>query len=729
MSEKRVSVRFAAQGGGQVRAEFKGVGDSGTREFKRIEDQADATGRVLTRVMGILATAVSVRELVRYADTWTDLRSRVDLATGSQEAGAAVMDRLGEMARRTYSDLAQTTEAFLANATALGELGMSTRQQLDFTEALNNAIVVSGARQERAAQISNALSQAMALGALRGQQLNTVIQNGGRVAELLAAELGVNVNQLREVGAQGLITGNVINRALVGNLELLREEAESMPATIGDAFVLMGNMALQLVGQFNETTRASALVADTLIFLGDQMARLVTYAGTLAAFMGGRYVASFVAARVAMIAATGALETFRLALVRFLPFAVIVGVGELVARLTGLTGRAAEARRAIDDLNISLGNELRALDLLNPAMGLATQMSVDQAVAKLRETKARHENIVAIMAEQRALAQSTAEFAANAREISGVMTRIGALQNTGRDGGIFAPQANRADIEFWNKELARLAKLRGDLLQSPEQTEALREAESQIRRIEDAIANARDGVVTFGEGFGPVIDGAIGVTGALRRVGEAATGAGNTNTNAAEKVLEGWAAVTAQLDEYAKAAADWGKGIGDALTGAFTSAENAFADFVTTGKADFRSLANSILADLARIAARQFILGPIANALSGALGGLGGAPLNAMGSGPLASFDGGGHTGFGARSGGLDGRGGFLAVMHPNETVIDHTKGQRGAGEPVQVVVRVLPSVEFDARVENTARAVVRVETPGMIGGAFKRAREQRGFD
>src|SRR5690606_8146959 len=67
------------------------------------------------------------------------------------------------------------------------------------------------------------------------------------------------------------------------------------------------------------------------------------------------------------------------------------------------------------------------------------------------------------------------------------------------------------------------------------------------------------------------------------------------------------------------------KDIGQALVNAFQSAENAVGEFVKTGKLDFRDLVTSLIADLAKLAARKFILGPIANALSGALGGIGGA--------------------------------------------------------------------------------------------------------
>lgn len=155
MAGKRVSVRLVAEGGRLVRSEFQGVGEAGEASFKRIEKQADINSKVVRRVMGVLGAAISVQQRV----TWTDLRSRVDLATGSREKGAAVVQRLAAMARRTYSGIEQTTDFWLANATALRELGLSTRESLDFTEALNNAMVVSRAKGERAASLQNALSR------------------------------------------------------------------------------------------------------------------------------------------------------------------------------------------------------------------------------------------------------------------------------------------------------------------------------------------------------------------------------------------------------------------------------------------------------------------------------------------------------------------------------------------------------------------------------------------
>ena len=101
----------------------------------------------------------------------------------------------------------------------------------------------------------------------------------------------------------------------------------------------------------------------------------------------------------------------------------------------------------------------------------------------------------------------------------------------------------------------------------------------------------------------------------------AANSAGGAVKAAAEVAKTGWAAVSQSLAEYSKQAMDWGKGLGSTLVSGFQSAETAFKQFITTGKFDFKSLVSSILADLATLAFKRAVLGPIANALSGVFGG------------------------------------------------------------------------------------------------------------
>lgn len=143
------------------------------------------------------------------------------------------------------------------------------------------------------------------------------------------------------------------------------------------------------------------------------------------------------------------------------------------------------------------------------------------------------------------------------------------------------------------------------------------------------------------------------------------------------------------LEEYADAAQDTMTQIDNATVNAFRSMEDALVDFVRTGKLDFRSLAGSIVNDLIRMQIQQSITGPLSGMLSSAgssifgagasslFSGFGGTSYATAGTtgafGP--SFAGGGDTGNAPRSGGLDGQGGFMAMLHPQETVVDHTLG------------------------------------------------------
>ena len=109
-----------------------------------------------------------------------------------------------------------------------------------------------------------------------------------------------------------------------------------------------------------------------------------------------------------------------------------------------------------------------------------------------------------------------------------------------------------------------------------------------------------------------------------RAAAGAANSAGAAAAEGAEAAKTGLAAAVATLADYAAKARDIGGDIGQTLVGAFQSAETAVGEFVKSGKLDFRDLVTSMIADLAKLAARRFILGPIADALSGALGGAGG---------------------------------------------------------------------------------------------------------
>ncbi|MFD1510570.1 phage tail tape measure C-terminal domain-containing protein [Lacimonas salitolerans] len=141
-------------------------------------------------------------------------------------------------------------------------------------------------------------------------------------------------------------------------------------------------------------------------------------------------------------------------------------------------------------------------------------------------------------------------------------------------------------------------------------------------------AALRDAVAGTGEDGAAALDDATAsadrLAGAMAQAGDAVTGGGGgggAGGGAADQIITGWRAVSEALNSYATDALNWGKGLGETLTSAFSGAETAFRSFVETGKLDFKGLVRSILADLAVLAFKNAVLGPIANALSGAFGG------------------------------------------------------------------------------------------------------------
>lgn len=172
----------------------------------------------------------------------------------------------------------------------------------------------------------------------------------------------------------------------------------------------------------------------------------------------------------------------------------------------------------------------------------------------------------------------------------------------------------------------------------------------------------------------------------------------------------------------------------DSVVRAFMGMEDAIVEFVKTGKLNFTDLANSIISDMIRIQVRQSITEPLSKAIGG--GGISSIFSNLFGmSGSQSpapvvdrSFAGGGYTGSGARSGGIDGMGGFPAILHPNETVIDHSAGQSSG-------VTVNQTINLSAGVSQTVRAEVMGMMPRIMeatksavadakrrGGSFGRA-------
>lgn len=337
----------------RVDADMKAAASSSESAFSSIVGGA-------AKMAGAIGLVLSTQQIIQYADGWSELNARVANVVGPGGDADSVMRSIATTARSTYSSLNQTAEAFLNNATALTELGYSTEQQLQVSDALNNALVISATRGQQAESVMQALSKSMAAGVLRGDNWNTVLQSGGRIVQALADGLGVTTVELRKMAEDGLLTTEKVVGSLTSQVEQLRKESGDMAATFGDGVTLMGNALQELVGSVDQSIGASAALANSIVAVADAV-RPFDDTGNLKAWAENLHLVADAAAVVALVVGSrvaGAVATsaysFALATKESIRYqatlAQMAGVSTVTAtRLAALSGaaRAASAAMAV----------------------------------------------------------------------------------------------------------------------------------------------------------------------------------------------------------------------------------------------------------------------------------------------------------------------------------------------------------------------------------------------
>lgn len=718
MAEKRVSVRLAAVGGRQVRAELEGIGEAGSRGFGRLSSEMELANTRLAsfaRRAGIALAAVAaaaaaagvamVRSGLANIDAQAKLaqsmRTTVESIQTLTWAGELAGVSMGEIEQATKKLTTRLSEAASGSGAAVGalrrlNLTAAELQALPLDQrivAIQDALNQFVPEAERAAVASDLFGDRAALAFLRID--SATLRDAARdVQDFGVAVSAADAAQIERTG-DAIARLSLIWTGLVNRLTVAVAPALETIAT-----------------KFADMARATGPIGQAITALFDNLGRLATYAATFAAVMAGRWVAGMAAAALSVRGLATALVFLRGALIRTGIGALIVGAGELVyqfSQLVARVGGVGEAFRLLGDLakevwsriglsldaafaNMAAGWEgLKAAGLSALEGTIAGVVSFGDRTAAIFQ--GAYDAAVAIWG---SLPGAIGDFAFQAANglisgveamLNGVVTRINSFIETlnaalallpewatgeggvrigildpvelGRIGNPFegaATAAGAAAADAFSAALGRTylepPDLGLDAMADDARTRAdgYREAAGMLadaagrplaswQALKDAVTGTgADAETALADATAAA--GALGAEldetgGAASRTGAAGRQAGADTAAGAEQALTGWQAVTAALADYAAKARDIGGDIGSALVGAFQSAENAIGDFVKTGKLDFRDLVTSMIADLAKLAARRFILGPIANALSGALGGAGGIFANILHAGGM----------------------------------------------------------------------------------------------
>lgn len=258
------------------------------RRLRKTSDAATVAARsiqFLRRVLVLFASAVLLRRLFQLVDAFTQLSNRLRIVTSSFSELRAVTEEVLAISNRTRTAFDANAEVFTRVALSAQELGASQAEILQFLERLNQAIIISGASAQEAAAGIIQLTQGIASDRLSGDELRSVLEQLPRVAKVISDSLGVTRGDLRELGEEGKITGQVILDAFKDAGDELREEFDQVAPTIGQSFVVLRNQIIAMIGDFNRLIPIADALAAVILVLAKSLRSLVfvsVVAGTLA---------------------------------------------------------------------------------------------------------------------------------------------------------------------------------------------------------------------------------------------------------------------------------------------------------------------------------------------------------------------------------------------------------------------------------------------------------------
>lgn len=252
---------------------------TGTRrvraELQQTENAADRLRRTLARAFAFVGIAAGVQQLITLSDTFITIQNRLRTVTEDTNQLVLVTQQLFDVANRTRTSFQLTAELYTRIALSARQLGVAQADLVAITESVNQAIILSGAGAQEASAGLIQLSQGLASGTLRGDELRSVLEQLPVVADVIAEELGVTRGELRQLGFEGAITADIIINAFRNAEEDLRTRFGRTVPTIAQSFVILRNNLVALIGDFNNSSAAIEILSNLIIFVADNLDTLV----------------------------------------------------------------------------------------------------------------------------------------------------------------------------------------------------------------------------------------------------------------------------------------------------------------------------------------------------------------------------------------------------------------------------------------------------------------------
>jgi tape measure domain-containing protein len=371
--------------------------------FDRVGQSARAAGDMVKTALAGAVSAAGLSELLRHAEAYTTVSNRLKLVTSSAQEFTAAQRAVFDIAQRSGQPLTTTAELYQRIATNQKELKLSGQGVAGIVETIAKTMVISGSSTESANAALIQLGQAFASGVLRGEELNSVMEQAPALAQAIAKGMGVSVGALRSLGAAGQLTADSVVKALQAQATAVNEQFGRMQNTVSTGMTRLDNSATNLIGKFDQATSTSARLSDVLTGMAktldsvsadstsfaDTVERVSNVAETLAVVIGARLAVSVGQGAIAFVAATKASIEQTAALVR----ATVAADAALVAdaasakqAMLTAAARQVDAKALLERANVELATAEQkvAADRMRQASEVGNLQAVQAALVAER---------------------------------------------------------------------------------------------------------------------------------------------------------------------------------------------------------------------------------------------------------------------------------------------------------------------------------------------------------
>ncbi|MBN4761889.1 tape measure protein [Enterobacter hormaechei] len=413
--------------------------EAGLNRTERSLSSIEGTMSSLTGVAKALIAALSVQQVGAYAQAWQDLSNKLANAVRDSvppfETLADVTERVFDISQKTRSGLDATATLYARLERSTRSYGVSVEDITRLTTIINQGFVVSGSTAEEASNAIIQLAQGLASGALRGDEFNSVNEQGNRLMIALADSMNVSIGALRNMAAEGKLTTDVIVNGLLSQGDKIGQEFAKTTATISQSLEIANNNITKFFGENATVKTGVKIFSDSVISLSENLDVLSTTLTIVAGVMGARYVGALTMATSAKIADIAASRQ--------------QVVADNQTAQAALVAANSVQRKALADKEAALSSLALAQAEYNVAKGSAAEMLAMDALvaAKTRATTAS----LALAEAETAQAAASARAATAARAASiGIGMARGALALIGGPAGA-AMLAAGAIFYFWQK--------------------------------------------------------------------------------------------------------------------------------------------------------------------------------------------------------------------------------------------------------------------------------------